>query len=255
MSTGMSGPSIEVRAPSTTGVDLGETPARINPRMIFAPDRSALYVAVPKTGCTTVKTIVAAAVGMLGARALTRRSRPAIHDAWRDREANWSQLPEAERQALLTGAATFRFTSVRNPFERAVSCYLNKIVGRGAGEYLGRRMRDLGVDSVLSFLEVVAGQPPLLRDVHCRAMTDLTHIGAIAYDDIVRYETFEADLARIMVRLNVPDLAIPRPARRNRTDAGSHLHELLGPAECDLIHEIYRRDFETFGYSMDLPVP
>ncbi len=235
------------------GVDLGEPAARINPRMIFAPDRSALYVAVPKTGCTTVKTIVAAAVGMLDPKALTRRSRPGIHEAWRDREASWSHLPEAERQALLTSAATFRFTSVRNPFERAVSCYLNKIVGYDTDDHLGRHMKGLGVDTLLSFLEVVAGQPPLFRDVHCRAMTDLTHIGAVAYDDIVRYETFEADLRRIMVNLNVSTLDIPRPARRNRTDAGSRLHELLGPRECDLIREIYRRDFETFGYSMDLP--
>ena len=254
MSTGMSGPSIEVRAASDGWVDLGEPAARINPRMIFAPDRSALYVAVPKTGCTTVKTIVAVAAGMLRAKALERRSRGAIHGRWRDREANWSHLSEAERQALLTGAATFRFTSVRNPFERLVSCYLNKIVGRGEDAYLGRRMKDLGVGSLLSFLEVVARQRPLLRDVHCRAMVDLTHISAVRYDDIVRYETFEADLRRIMARLNAPSLDIPTAAR-NRTDAASHLHELLGPRECDLIREIYRRDFEIFGYSMDLPVP
>lgn len=234
-------------------VDLGERPARINPRMIFAPDRSALYVAVPKTGCTTVKTIVAAAVGMLDGEALKGRTRGGIHDAWRDREANWSRLPEAERQALLTSAATFRFTSVRNPFERLVSCYLNKIVDRGGGYNLGGRMKDLGVDSLLSFLEVVARQPPLSRDVHCRAMTDLTFAGAIRYDDIVRYETFEKDLRRIMARLNMTDFNIPRPAGRNRTDAGSRLHELLGPRESDLIREIYRRDFEAFGYSMDLP--
>jgi hypothetical protein len=251
----MNGPDEITRAGMLIGgaVDLGEPPGRVNPRMIFAPDHSALYVAVPKTGCTTIKTVVAAAVGMIGAGALERRTRGGIHDAWRDREANWTDLAEADRQALLIGATTFRFTSVRNPFERLVSCYLNKIVG--GGNYLSRRMKDLGVDSLASFLEVVGGQPPLRRDVHCRAMTDLTFAGAIGYDDVIRYETFETDLRRIMARLGVAALAIPRPARRNHTDAGSHLGEMLGPRESDLIRDIYRRDFETFGYPMAIPAP
>jgi hypothetical protein len=239
--------SIDIR------VDLGEPPARMNARMIFTPDGSAMYVAVPKTGCTTIKVILAASVGMLGGQALRTRSRAGIHDAWRNREVNWSHLTEARREALLTGATTLRFTSVRNPFERLVSCYLNKIVDRGWGNALGRRMKDLGVNSLLSFLEVVARQPPLRRDVHCRAMTDLCHADRIRYDDIVRYETFEADLRRIMISLNVADFEIPKPTWRNKTDAGLHMRELLGPRECDLIRQTYRADFETFGYAMDLP--
>ncbi|MEO8927805.1 MAG: sulfotransferase family protein [Caulobacteraceae bacterium] len=234
-------------------VDLGEPPARMNPRMIFVPDRSVLYVAVPKTGCTTIKTVMAASVGVLGPAAPPARTRAAIHRAWRDREANWRDLTDAERDALLTGATTFRFTSVRNPFARAVSCYLNKIVdGPGAGN-LSRRMRNLGVGSMFAFLDVVADERPLQRDVHYRAMADLCHAGVIRYDDIVRFETFEADLRRIMARSNLAAVAVPKPAWRNRTDAASRLHELLGPRECDLIRSIYRVDFETFGYPMDLP--
>ncbi|MGI8840552.1 MAG: sulfotransferase family 2 domain-containing protein, partial [Caulobacteraceae bacterium] len=183
--------------PPATSVDLGEPAARVNPRMIFSPDRSALYVAVPKTGCTTIKTIVAAASGMIRPKALGRPTRGAIHNAWRDRQGGWVHLAETERQALLTGAATFRFISVRNPFERVVSCYLNKIVGHAASDYLGQRMKELGVDSLAAFLDVVAGQPPLRRDVHCRAMSDLIFAGAVHYDDVVRYETFETDLRRI----------------------------------------------------------
>jgi len=90
----------------------------------------------PKTGCTTIKMIVAASVGMLGDEALKTRNRPGIHEAWRNREVNWSHLADAQREALLTGESTFRFTSVRNPFERLVSCYLNKIVDHGWGNSL-----------------------------------------------------------------------------------------------------------------------
>ena len=79
-------------------------------------------------------------------------------------------------------------------------------------------------------------------------MTDLCFIGTISYDDIIRYETFDADIRRILERLNVPDLSIPKAAPSNRTEAGSHVFEMLGRRECDLVREIYKSDFETFGY-------
>lgn len=38
-----------------------------------------------------------------------------------------------------------------------------------------------------------------------------------------------------------------------RTDAESKIKGYLGPREADLIYEIYRQDFELFGYSRDIP--
>jgi hypothetical protein len=52
--------------------------------------------------------------------------------------------------------------------------------------------------------------------------------------------------------LNCPVSPIPEARDGTRTDAGSHVHDLLGPEECALIQAIYEKDFETFGYSRDL---
>lgn len=223
--------------------------------MVFTADLGTLYVAVPKTGCSTIKTILAASTGLLPGDVDPRRGWPQVHLAWRTRPGNWSSLAAADRAALLGGEGVFRFTSVRNPFERVVSCYLNKVARKGDSNVLARSMRRLGVDSMLSFLEAVAAQPPLRRDVHCRAMTDLCRPDRIVFGRIIRYEHFESDLRSVMEALGLGDRDIPQPRWRHRTDAGRHVAELIGPRERDLVREIYRDDFEAFGYSLEIPSP
>lgn len=232
---------------------LGEQARQIDSRMIFSPDRSVMYVAVPKTGCTTIKMVVAASVGLLDPESLDRVTRGGIHKTWIGRKVSWNDLIDKKREALLTSDSAFRFTSVRNPYERIVSCYLSKVVNKGGWFYVANLVQEHGEVSLLKFLEFVGAQAPLDRDVHCRAMTDLCFSGRVFYHDIIRYETFEADLRRVMDRLNVPSLSIPRPARSSKTEAGTHVHALLGPRECELVREIYGSDFKEFGYSLDLP--
>ena len=109
-------------------------------------------------------------------------------------------------------------------------------------------MRARGVDSLLSFLEAVAGEAPLDRDVHCRAMTDLCRPDRIVFERIIRYERFEADVRSAMVGVGFDDRPPPKPPWSNRTNAGGHLADLLGSRERDLVRAIYRDDFEAFGY-------
>lgn len=233
---------------------LGEPAQRVDPRLIFTPDHTALYVSVPKTGCTTIKTVMALAVGMTGPEAkdylVGNRS---IHNAWKAREVKWSALGKRARARMLFRPSTFRFTSVRNPFERVVSCYIDKILNHRRNSNLGRHFAGRGAVSLLSFLREVENQAPLERDIHCRAMTDLTFTGRFAYDDIVRYETFDDDLRRVMARLGLPDAPVPGPHPDDTTNAKARLPELLGARECALIREIYAADFEAFEYPASPP--
>ena len=105
---------------------------------------------------------------------------------------------------------------------------------------------------MLSFLRFVADQPPLDRDVHCRAMVDLCYAGRVNYSEIVRYESFEDDLRRVMLSLKAVDWPIPKPWPVQRTFAGSQMQDLLGGEERALIKGIYGRDFDAFGYSREL---
>jgi hypothetical protein len=237
---------------SSLGID--ELPRQLDGRLIFVPDYSTLYVSVPKTGCTTIKMILGALAGLLRPEALRREARGRIHEAWLTQAVTWSDVADSNREAMLTGSETFRFTSVRNPFERIVSCYLNKIVNLNDRTNLGREMREEFDDtSMFSFLNLIRKQQPMKRDVHCRVMTDLCHPDKIQYCDMIRYETFETDLRRIMAKLDIPHFNIPSASSFKKTEAGSKVRSVLGRRESDLIREIYERDFRAFGYPMDLP--
>jgi hypothetical protein len=231
---------------------LGEPPSRMDSRMIFSPGRGLLYVSVPKTGCTTIKTVVAASVGFVEPRVLSRNADGSIHRALLGRGELWSGLTDAERGELLFDETVFRFTSVRNPYERLVSCYLDKLVEGRPKYYLRDLLLQRGEVTMLSFLRFVADQPPLDRDVHCRAMVDLCYAGHINYNEIIRYETFEDDLRRVMDSLQAVGWPIPKPWPVQRTFAGSHISEILGREERALIRRIYGRDFDAFGYSRAL---
>lgn len=225
----------------------------MNSNMIFTPDRSVLYVSTPKTGCTTIKMIVAARAGLLDPALLGGRTKGYVHALWAERRPLWSDLSENEREGILEGGGTLRITSIRNPFERLVSCYLNKIVARAEEFYLAKQLAARGEVTMLSFLRFIRDETPLRRDIHYRVMTDMIRPDSIRFDEIIRYETFESDVRRVMSRLNLADFGVPTPAPFRKTEAGARMHALLGPEETDLIREIYRSDFEAFGYSMDLP--
>jgi hypothetical protein len=228
---------------------LGKRGLRVDRRMIFSTDRNALYVSVPKTGCTTIKTVVAAAFGLVEPKILDKPTSGNIQRTFMDRDSRWSRLTDDEREDMLLGSEKFRFTSVRNPYERIISCYLDKVVDQHQDYNIRSRISMQGEVSMLSFLRLVAEEPPLKRDIHYREMVELSYADDVTYTDIIRYETFEHDLRRIMERLNSTGWPIPKPAERRRTFAASHIESLLGTEECALIQSIYRRDFETFGYS------
>ncbi len=215
--------------------------------LIFTPDRRALYVSCPKTGCTTIKTVLAAAAGLDPEAADHEAAIENIHDWWLRREPRWSRISVDERRDLLESPEVFRLTSVRDPYERIVSCYLAK-VARPNGSRLRTVMQSRGDMSLLGFLTYVAETPPLARDIHCRRLVDLTGGGAIAFDAVIRHETFEDDLRGAIARLRTPGLSIPPQRPGRATGAADRLATLLGPAERALAGEIYAEDFAAFDY-------
>jgi hypothetical protein len=220
--------------------------------MIFTPDHSVLYVSMPKTGCTTIKTVMAGAAGLLDPAARDFGSdRNQVHDLWLEEGRRWNRLSEPQRQSMLRSGETFRFTSVRDPFERIISCYLSKVASNTSRNRLRRMMMDLGDLTLLGFLKAVQKQPPLERDVHCQRQVDLSSWGNIVFDFLIRHESFSADLRTVIDRLNVPRLRIPRRKANAATHAGDHMAHLLGPDEIALVREIYEADFEAFGYPAD----
>lgn len=81
--------------------------------------------------------------------------------------------------------------------------------------------------------------------------------------NVVRFENLAADFSSLMIRYNYPDTySIEKASHLNKSlvkvGLGSEEQftaQQLSPENIELVRRIYRRDFEQFNYSLDLPQP
>ncbi|MGQ0741743.1 MAG: sulfotransferase family 2 domain-containing protein [Alphaproteobacteria bacterium] len=153
----------------------------------------------------------------------------------------------------INGAISFKFAIVRNPYVRTLSVYLNKFHGHGRqaqkfARALGKRLpEDFG-----EFVSMIAHQRPEQMDPHWRVQYDNIFCGIIRYDHFIRFENFESEFHSVLK--NFYGAAEIRPVRKRITPTEEKLSGYYRPELVLLVRDIYRRDFEFFGYSADLPV-
>jgi hypothetical protein len=151
--------------------------------------------------------------------------------------------------AALAGEDWLRFTFVRDPFSRILSCYLDKIVN--SVEERQRLLPDLGLDAQADiptfgrFLAAIASQPVADRDAHWASQSWLTQPETVRYRFIGRLERFEDDFRALCRQLEI-EAGIG--AVRHSTDAAAKLAAYYGPKETRLARAIYAEDFDRFGY-------
>lgn len=223
----------------------------VNARVHVARRHRAVFVEVPKAGCTKVK-------GLLQLNEMPpgqEWERSMVHD--RKRSPLGAPFRDGfDLAELMAGPDWFRFSFVRNPYSRALSCYLEKIAGE---QYLrDMRLPKLGFEptddvSFVDFLRRVAEQQPRQMDAHWAPQAHLLSPRRVDYDFFGRFEYFQADVSRIAERLG---LDVPEGYMEIRTahttNAGSRLAEYYDDTSVRLVREIYRDDFKLLGYGFDL---
>lgn len=212
----------------------------------------AVFVEVPKAGCTVVKRVL---------RHSEHAGRPydrsvSVHD----RAASPLGAPVRDGFDLeeLFGphGGYVRFGFVRNPFTRALSCYLEKI----AGEQWLRDLRlpKLGFRpdeevSFRDFLERVAQQEPRRMDIHWAPQAHLLGLDRVGYAFLGRFESFRSDLLTVM---RVLDIDAPEElwttGTPHTTNAGALLARHYDEECADLVRSVYAVDFQRLGYGTDL---
>ena len=134
----------------------------------------------------------------------------------------------------------FKFTIVRDPYDRAVSLY----------EYLKARNKLChNYESFLDFLRRLNanGITPIglyssKETSHCNPQ--VRWLEKINLDFIGRFENLENDLQSVNLRLGISELIIPKKNKSNRGNTS----EYYCSESRDLVHHIYREDFEFFSY-------
>ncbi len=200
-----------------------------------------IFVHIPKTGGTSIEDAIWGP---------DRRSRT-VDQLWMGVDASGSNpyqtgglqhlLARQIRQevGLAVFDACFKFSFVRNPWDKAVSQYV----------YLSSRpdlLVRLGIPRGGSFKEYLIriGSVPHVQWLEqCDFLLD--HDGELLVDFVGRFERFERDLRSVLSRLGIACDSIPHEYRGDR----SHYRDYYD-AECvEIVRERYRRDIERFGYT------
>jgi hypothetical protein len=221
------------------------------------PRHNLIYVAVPKSASTRIRRTLAQAGGR-HSRSLKPDARPRYRGPYGPRNMTVGAFHH-----LATNPKTLRFSFVRNPYARAVSCWSDKFANKPLipGDafidiYLATRQDidpDLpaGAHWTLSFADFVtfaAATARTRRDVHLQVQDDILNIPGLPLDFIGKVETFDADFVRVLDHLNASEAlrreaAVPLNESRHDDWPNYYSGELA-----DRIYRAYERDFDRFGY-------
>lgn len=240
---------------------------------------SLVYRVVPKCACSTIGQIMYYSDH-------GRFYDGDIHDA-EEGLHKWAR-PESQGPITeaVTGRHTLTFTCVRNPYTRILSSFFDKIAGiqrngrRYRGNLVPMLIQKYGVevgspedgfqfDQIRSFRrfllfarDTIRFRKPMDPDIHWSSISG--HVSTLIagggrYDVIFWTEHFEKGMGEVLSRVQTPypvDLAaIPRfneseghgPKRAHPVSA------YFDDLSRHLMWEIYRKDFQLFGYDFDDP--
>lgn len=216
---------------------------------ILLAAQDAAWIEVPKVACSSIKIALA---GVLGVDLESAGGNPHL--------AEFPEPPPVGRgPALYPGLFSFAF--VRDPWDRLVSCYRDKILGeapdftsfhptRGVAYCLaGMDVFRAGM-SFDEFVDAVAAVGDDEADEHFRSQhTFVTNAsGGIGVDFIGRFETLDNDFRHVCDTIGLPPLSLPR-VQAVRTPRPWHAYHT--PRTRGIVANRFREDIELFGYDYE----
>lgn len=135
----------------------------------------------------------------------------------------------------------FKFAFVRNPWDRIVSCWHNKVIDSNNmrfSEEEHRKMQDFS-----RFVDWAADVGVHGRNAHIIAQSRLIDLNNCDY--LGRMETFDEDLAHVFRAIGLENAS---RVSRNQTKSRKSYGEYYDSGLIEKVAEIYRKDIQLFGY-------
>ncbi|ELR97924.1 sulfotransferase family 2 domain-containing protein [Gloeocapsa sp. PCC 73106] len=144
----------------------------------------------------------------------------------------------------------FKFTFVRNPWDRLVSSY-NYFKKRDIQDEHKKIVESFdNFDGFVSALEDIQLAKKIFKLSHFRPqyqfVCDLRH--NLLVDYIGYFETLEQDFEQIVIKLNRPELKLPH---LNSSKEGLDYRDFYTEKTQKILAALYSEDIELFGYNFD----
>ena len=141
----------------------------------------------------------------------------------------------------------YHFAFVRNPWDRLVSCYNNKLGGMPPPNLFRNLYGDQKFDSMsfTDFIGLVNKIPEYLCDMHF--MPQYRCFNPKRMNFIGRFESFEEDIYRLL-DIIAPEHKGISVKRLNSSNNDKHYREYYTDETRDIVARKYRRDIELFNY-------
>lgn len=184
------------------------------------------------------------------------------------------------------GRNTYAFTSVRNPYNRILSAFFDKICGiqRNGGRYRGKFVHRFSqkygfeiwdeensddFDQIRNFRrfllfarDTVHWRRPITPDIHWIPMSN--HIswyirGGGHFRSIISTENFGPEMQNVLDSINSPSqVNLSQTPRFNESEGhgpkrAHPVEDYFDDLSMHLVREIYHRDFDLFKYDFDNP--
>jgi len=204
------------------------------PKAIVVPELKLCFVPTPNVANRSMKLAIASHIGL--------QWQGDIH------HAPW----QFTALALMRNNDYFRFGFVRNPLDRLLSCYAQKIVyyerELGMPSLLWRYGDSFNKDmSFAEFVVAVSRIPDRISDIHFRSQhTFFYHRKNLMVDFVGHFEQLEQDWNFLRDKLGLPEL--PHQNRSNHIN----YREAYEPELAAIAARRYAKDIELFGYSDEI---
>jgi hypothetical protein len=211
--------------------------------ILWTPHEPIIYVNNPKSGCSTIKHSLKAAEAReyeKSGKEFKRLKSPHQEDDCLKK--NGLRISMCSRRFIIS--------CVRNPYTRALSCFLDKIERKVPRTPRALRvLRNRGVKSFEQYLFELSRLNPRDLDPHFRPQHINLNFPNISYDRVFFLENTKP-LSAFLDQLS-PGLQLKTFAPHSHS-SNSRIRSYYTDRSSELVRSIYANDFLSFGYSNDL---
>jgi hypothetical protein len=235
------------------------TPRQLLYSINISPRYRYVYLDNPKTGCSSLKSALVELELRDAGSDLDCYDWKAYHNPNVSPLRRLTDLGVADPLSYLASSG-FRFvTFVRNPYDRLVSGYRDKILRnrpqkREILRALGYAMDALETPvSFEDFVRAVVVQTDYEMNPHWRVQASQTLYELLEFSFVGRFERYEADFAAFFQSLGLPPEQTPSLRHLNPSGERDGFKGYFTDELRALVYQRYKQDFDYFGYSQDLP--